>query len=880
MFATAASINRAMECSDKKGEGLILPSLPHVVVRLLNASMDDNSSMRELSALISRDPSLVAQILRLANSPLYRSRSNVSSIDNAVIKLGINAVRCLAITLSIHQSFSSRKSPEGFSMAMFWHHSLLTAICAKFLAEKTAYDEPEDAFLAGMLHDIGQIIILGQRCKVSEEHSQPVTIENVRTGQTILQAERLATGKDHAHIGARFIGQWRLDPMLADAVRYHHASQEEVRDSFPLVKIVYVADRLAHCLGRGAFSAVEDLCEETRFLVSDFFDLSPDTLDELESIYTAQLNEAASIMGIKVKDQKTLDPAELVRSSEEGEAHLLCKHAFDHAIITGLVGDMASAGNIDALFEIFIRGISLLFDPDTLLIARFDRGEYLNGALASGMRHAERAHLVRLKNREKSIWNETLRLKRPVHFEEFFKDTIPSASDRQMASFMEGPFLSVPLTTSGNRFGILVMAMPYDRWKSLKLYEDILMLLARQFTMVAAGFSYRGLWDRERKLNAIVLATVPVPIILITDSGELSYLNPAASKILGIEIKALPSGLNIWELLKLDSDSIEAFLTDIEKDGRAEMPSFSFESNSGLVWLSMRGKRMEKTGISRIMLVLEDITDRHLLAEERAERATLIESELKRRTAELERAKAELIQTERLRSIGDFARKVAHEVNNPLGIIKNFLKVLQNETAGCNDGQETIKLMESEIDRISETIRQLNHFAKHGVPETGRRANKSGSAGKAVEGIRKMLEATLSESGIELNFNLPDHIPDVLISEDALKQILINLIKNAQEAVLPPGIVNVDIFTQSDADEVNVVIEVSDTGTGIAPEVATTLFEPFVTTKGTDNSGLGLSVCYGLIRDAGGSLNVHSVQGRGAVFRVTLPAYESEEVEE
>jgi len=156
-----------MKCSDKTEEGFILPSLPHVVVSLLNASMDDDSSMGELSALISRDPSLVAQILRLANSPLYRSRGNVSSIDNAVIKLGIKAVRCLAITLSIHQSFSNYKSPVGFSMSMFWHHSLLTAICAKFLAEKIGYDEPEDAFLAGFLKRLNSLIPLPRMARVT-----------------------------------------------------------------------------------------------------------------------------------------------------------------------------------------------------------------------------------------------------------------------------------------------------------------------------------------------------------------------------------------------------------------------------------------------------------------------------------------------------------------------------------------------------------------------------------------------------------------------------------------------------------------------------------------------------------------------------------------
>ena len=726
-----------------------------------------------------------------------------------------------------------------------------------------------------MLHDIGQIILMGLRPESAGERIQPGTFQNIRTGRTILQAERRIAGEDHAQIGARFIDEWRLDPMLADAVRFHHAGLDEVRDSFPLVKIVYVADRHAHCLAQSVSLQAEEVCEESSYLVAEFFDLSADTLDELTDIYRDQFSETASIMGIEVETPDVSEAVESVRSSEQEEMRLLHRHAFDHAMITGLVEDMASAGDPDVLFGVFARSISLLFDPDALLVARLNGGQALRGEVAAGMRHAERAHLVHLKVREKSIWKAAFRLRRPIHYDEFFNGVSPSASDRQMVSFMEGPFLAVPLTACKKRYGILVMAMTYERWKSLEEYVDILMLLVRQFTMVSTSFYYRKLWNREQKLNAVVLRVVPVSIVLVSHAGEISYLNPTASEVLGLDMHSVPSGLDIWKILHLDRDAVDAFLQEIETHGRAQMPPFSFENDSGRIWLSLRGIRLENVGLSRIMLVLEDITDRYLLDEERRKRTLILESELKRRTEELEKARERVIQAERLKGIGTFARQVAHEVNNPLGIIKNFLRVLRHENIDDKDGEETVDLIESEIDRISETISHLHHFARYGTPDSMEKMRGPCYVGAAVDGIKKMLVTTLADSDIELSFTLSDHIPAVSMSEDAIKQVIINLVKNAREAIEPPGKIDVDIFTQQENDTVNVVIEVRDTGRGVAPEIADSLFEPFVTTKGAGNSGLGLSVCYGLIKAAGGMLHVESMEGRGAVFRVILPVHES-----
>lgn len=146
------------------------PSLPHAVLKFLDAVQNDSVSMARLSRIASSDPALASQILKLANSPLFSARANVHSLSQATVLLGLRTIQNLALTLSVLHSFSGLASRTSFSLASFWWHSLATAVTARRIAEKVSHRPLEEAFIAGLLHDIGQVMFL------AHDPAQPLRI--------------------------------------------------------------------------------------------------------------------------------------------------------------------------------------------------------------------------------------------------------------------------------------------------------------------------------------------------------------------------------------------------------------------------------------------------------------------------------------------------------------------------------------------------------------------------------------------------------------------------------------------------------------------------------------------------------------------------------
>ncbi len=870
----AAETSGAMNCSSTK-EGLVLPSLPHAVMQLLEASLDEDVPISRLSALAGADPSLAAQILRLANSPVYSGGIQVSSISGALIKMGIKAVQCLAITVSIHSSFGEKgKAAENFSMAEFWMHSILTAICAKFLALKTGFDEPDDAFLAGLLHDIGQLVLLD--CVSSNEQNRHISagVHNPRTGRTLLHVEKSVFGMDHATVGAELMESWRLDSMLVDAVRYHHADEDEIRDSMELVKIVHVADRLAHWLSSAQLFQEEEV-EECRHIAELFLELSPDVLDELTDSYREQLGTIASVMGVDIPDPEPLPVVKKLRSDEACEQNRLKRQAFDHAVITGCISKMAGASDPEGLFDALLQGISLFLDPETVFFATIEKRRRLRGQAARGMPNAHRAHLVNINVKADSIWLHSIDKNIPVHWDEFFRNREPAAMDMQVRNFMQGPFLVVPVRADDDNSSVLVIGLTIDRWLISQEVSNILMLLARQFAIVARAIHYRKLYDRERKINAAVLAAIPLPLLVVNIAGKVLFANPAAGRLLGLAPAKCRNIPDIGEL-PIFEEMPQDFLKDVEKTGSAGPVTLKVRGKDGISWLRMSGFHLtDQAEASGIVLVLEDITSSYLLDMERKKRSELLQKELDERTRELSVAYNRLVQAERLEGIAEFARQVAHEVNNPLGIIKNFIAILRREVKAGNVDNDILEAIDGEIDRASRILEELRHFAKHG--EHDNRESEAGASGSVVRAIRAvdgLLGKILEETGIRLVVDLQKDMPCVNMSEDEIIQVVLNLVKNAREALGKSGEIAVRAFVREVEGRWNVIIEVADNGPGIPDSVKERIFEPFVSSKGKENSGLGLSVCYGLVKRAGGRLEVKSENGQGCTFRVTIPAVE------
>jgi two-component system NtrC family sensor kinase len=236
--------------------------------------------------------------------------------------------------------------------------------------------------------------------------------------------------------------------------------------------------------------------------------------------------------------------------------------------------------------------------------------------------------------------------------------------------------------------------------------------------------------------------------------------------------------------------------------------------------------------------------------------------ELEQRVNQLRRLQAQLMQSERMAATGELAAQIAHEINNPLGIIKNYVGIAKMLMPEEDANRENLRIVDQEINRIAGIVRRLLKFAKPGSEDI-----QNVQINQILEELLALLRGQLFRRKIEVAVDLHENLPEVSISTDQMRQVFLNLIKNAEDAMADGGKLGVRTRYRKGMVEV----EISDTGCGIPNEDVKNIFEPFFTTKGVKGTGLGLSVSYGIVKNYSGEINVESEPGRGTTFTIQLP---------
>ncbi len=238
----------------------------------------------------------------------------------------------------------------------------------------------------------------------------------------------------------------------------------------------------------------------------------------------------------------------------------------------------------------------------------------------------------------------------------------------------------------------------------------------------------------------------------------------------------------------------------------------------------------------------------------------------------LKESQEQLIQTEKLTSLGQMAASIAHEVNNPLSGVLVYTQLLSKKIAGDRFSKETaldnLSKMESELIRSTRLIRNLLDFARQSPPAL-REVNFNDVVNRALD-----LAAHSAElQHIQVIKELDSLLPTLTADFDQLQQVFTNLIMNAIQAMPEGG----RLTLRATADNSQLKIEVQDTGSGISPENIRKLFTPFFTTKGKGKGvGLGLAVAYGIIQRHQGKIEVQSKEGEGTTFTIHLPLHHEE----
>ncbi len=267
-----------------------IATLPEVTMKIIQLVEDPDSTAADLNKVISNDPALGARILKVVNSAFYGLPGQIGSINRAIVLLGLNAVKNIAIAASLAKLFRGGKICNHFDARDLWMHSLATATGTRLLAEKIGLGLPDEAFLAGLIHDIGVMVeIQAKRAQFAEVieivHNDPT--------KTFRQVEQEIIGATHEHFGAGLCKLWKFPVSFAYVTGFHHHPWDLPANARALTNLVHVADILAARLD----GAVSVLTEHT--------EVRPDILTELK-LTNEQLDDVLSQLPKAMEEAKAI----------------------------------------------------------------------------------------------------------------------------------------------------------------------------------------------------------------------------------------------------------------------------------------------------------------------------------------------------------------------------------------------------------------------------------------------------------------------------------------------------------------------------------------------------------------------------------------------
>jgi HD-like signal output (HDOD) protein len=204
-------------------------TLPHIVARLAQLINDDNSTLGDFEEIIGLDPALVGRLLTLVNSSYYGLVRKVDSVSRAIALLGMKNLHNIAVTDALKGMFKEGEGNSGFSQDRLWIHCAATGICSKMVAERIFSVNGDDAYLSGILHDIGLIV----EWQGAEEQFLKVCDLLQADGPSIIELEQEYLGTDHCEIGYLLAREWQIPETLCEAIRDHHTIREDISPQSP-----------------------------------------------------------------------------------------------------------------------------------------------------------------------------------------------------------------------------------------------------------------------------------------------------------------------------------------------------------------------------------------------------------------------------------------------------------------------------------------------------------------------------------------------------------------------------------------------------------------------------------------------------------------------
>ena len=248
-MSTAVLIDPQTRIAETVKKVTTIATLPEVTSQIIRTVEDPKSTASQLHKIVAHDPALVTRILKVVNSAFYGLPGQIGSIERAIVLLGLNAVKNIAVAASLGQLFRGAKLCEGFTPRDLWTHCIAVGVAARDLARQLKLPTADEAFLAGMIHDMGVLVAL----QVHPEQVRQVCEAAKAGGRSYCELEREVMGMDHQQLGMALAEQWKFPRSCQLVAGHHHRPSALSEQNRLLVTLVYVADTIC-CRSKHGFN--------------------------------------------------------------------------------------------------------------------------------------------------------------------------------------------------------------------------------------------------------------------------------------------------------------------------------------------------------------------------------------------------------------------------------------------------------------------------------------------------------------------------------------------------------------------------------------------------------------------------------------------------
>ncbi len=508
-----------------------LPLMPQILLKLIELCQADEAGMTELVKLIANDAGMTTKVLSVANSAAYHRGGRKVGLGQALDVLGADIIKTLVISESVFQTFTGFPHTGSIDLRPFWKHSLTTAVMAREIAKKIGYPQAEEAYLAGLLHDVGRLALLAA---APNEYAVNFLAQD---NEYLCAVEQSTLHISHADAGAWLIERWNLDSFMADSVLYHHESAARLEGAHPLIRIVH----LAHWMSSH---------EPETPLAADAGSLCQIGMEDLLGIAhgaAAQVKKAADYLGIDLSGVNDLVAPAACAPVAPPVLNLaqdrLTEEVRNMALMTELGQSYTRQKGDAQLFDVVRQNARLLFDlEDTIILLMNGSGQALVGVSVGEQRQRLAEFTVTLAGgggiAAAALQRRTVFLER--------NHGLLSLPEEQLLRIFEAECLvCVPIASGSRCLGMLVGGVAAWRLADLKRRERFLQSFGTQAaTALAAATRDRGEIDqriaslkegyRESALRVIHEVNNPLAIIknyLGILDGKLTRQEPVADEL-------------------------------------------------------------------------------------------------------------------------------------------------------------------------------------------------------------------------------------------------------------------------------------------------------------------------------------------------------------